>query len=149
MNMLFAINRTTPYKISQTTAPNVINALIHAIVLAVVNQRRQQQVATLQSVAFFLAHTRASPTELHSRMLGAIFLSSIEGASHTIWNNLFRMSKSSFNALFEWLQGHTLLYSGRVSAREKLMIFLYIVCQGITHRIAAFLFGRSEETINR
>ena len=60
------------------------------------------------------------------------------------------MSKGSFNALLEWLLVHTLLRPGRdVSGQEKLLIFLYIVCQGVTHRTAAFLFGRSEGTIHR
>ena len=39
--------------------------------------------------------------------------------------------------------------SRNVSEREKLLIFLYTVCQGMPQNITAFLFGRSDETINR
>ena len=139
-------NDQNPYNMPETTTPNMVNALV----LALINRRRQQQVEALQTIAFTLSQTRASPTEVHNRGLGEVLLSSLEDSPDIIWNNLVRMSKPSFNALLEWLLGHTLHCTGRhVSVREKLLIFLYIVCQGVTHRVAAFLFGRSEETINR
>ena len=107
-------------------------------------------MAALQGAAYVLAHINASPTELHDRVLGKTLISTLEDASNTIWIELLRMSKASFEALLEWLEARTPLRSGRhISVREKLIIFLYIVCQSNTHRMIAFLFGRSVDTINR
>ena len=39
--------------------------------------------------------------------------------------------------------------SREVSEREKLFIFLFIVCQGVPQNTVAHLFGRSDKTINR
>ena len=93
---------------------------------------------------------KTSPTILHSREMGAMFLATIENGSPSMWRRLFRMTKPSFNALCDWLASNTMFRCSRnVSGREKLLIFLYIVCQGMPHNVAAFLFGRSDETINR
>lgn len=115
-----------------------------------VSLRHQQVLATLQAVQFALVHFVKSSSALHNRALGIMLLSTIEDAPDTIWLNMIRMTKGSFDALIEWLRLHTLFRSGRhVPEQEKLLIFLYIVCQGMTYRAAAFFFGRSEETIFR
>ena len=91
-----------------------------------------------------------SPATLHRRELGVALLATIEDGSPALWRRLFRMTKPSFNALCGWLAENTMFRRGReVSEREKLFIFLFIVCQGAPQNIVAHLFGRSDETINR
>ena len=120
-----------------------------AIVAAVVRRRRMLLHMLLLCPAYVPRYI-TSPTTLHRRHMGVALLATIENGHPAMWQRVFRMTKPSFNALCGWLASNTMFRRGReVSEREKLLIFLYIVCQGAPQNIVAHLFGRSDETINR
>ena len=90
-----------------------------------------------------------APATLHRRALGKALLEGLEDGAPAMWQRLFRMTKASFEALVDWLRMNTMFKGGRVSEREKLLIFLWIVCQGAPHGTVAHMFGRFDEIISR
>ena len=79
-----------------------------------------------------------------------MLLDTIENGPPLLWLQYFRMTKASFDALCGWLTTNTKLRGSlEVSVREKVLIFLFIVCQGTPQSTVGFLFGRSDETVNR
>ena len=63
---------------------------------------------------------------------------------------IFRMEKRTFRGLVTWLEHRGgLVASSYIDPNEKTLIFLYIVCQGYTIRMAALYFGHSLDTIHR
>ena len=91
-----------------------------------------------------------APGTLHRRAVGNALLEGLLDGAPAMWQRLFRMTKASFEALLDWLKQDTIFKgSHRASEQEKLLIFLCIVCQGMPHNIMAYIFSRSDETINR
>ena len=120
-----------------------------AIVAAVVRRRRMLLYMLLLCLAV-VPNYITSPTTLYRRHMGVALLATIENGHPAMWQRVFRMTKPSFNALCGWLASNTMFRRGReVSEREKLLVFLHIVCQGAPQNIVAHPFGRSDETINR
>lgn len=61
---------------------------------------------------------------------------------------LFRMSKSMFFELVSWLQQNTEIKdSQRLTIETKVLIFLYVICQGTTQRMAAHFFRCAQRTV--
>ena len=89
---------------------------------------------------------------LTSRNVGdAVLAWTFTKAPDTVWESIFRMPKHCFFSLLEWLLTNTNLgNTGRfVKPKEKLLLFLYIVCQGHTVRSTAYQFHRAYETVHR
>jgi hypothetical protein len=64
--------------------------------------------------------------------------------------DMVRMRAPTFFTLVRWYKRNTALSSSKgVCLEEKVLIFLYIVGQGVTHRLAGFTFGHSPATISR
>ena len=64
--------------------------------------------------------------------------------------DVLRMPLDTFEGLCAWLQEHGGLRDSRwVSAKQKLVIFLWIVAQGVSQRTAGEIFQHSTGTISR
>ena len=103
------------------------------------------------SILKCILNGRKPPTPfLHPRIMGLTMAAVLDVAPNTMWRRIYRMNKESFKALLCWLQAKTTFKeSPYMKDEEKLLIFMYIVCQGSPHGVAAYYFGRSDETINR
>jgi hypothetical protein len=121
--------------------------------VAVIQHRRR----AIQLLCVFIqmqVHLLPSPPiqRLHNPSFGATWREAMEGCPDITWEILFRMPKSSFNALVDWLAENTDLPQfcrADVCLREKLKIFLFIVSHGNPIRLVSFWFGRSWETVHR
>jgi hypothetical protein len=69
--------------------------------------------------------------------------------------NMTRMELTTFKALVNWMKSNTELKDSNparwnsISAEQKMLIFLYITTQGVSHRNAAEMFNHSTDTISR
>lgn len=88
---------------------------------------------------------------LVSHELGMIWIRHMENAPSQVWQDIFRMRKECFNLLCTWLtQNTTILQSStKIPVRERVMMFLYVVCQGASRRTTGHLFGRAAATVQR
>ena len=127
--------------LDQTAGSVAANGTDDAIVAAIARSRRMLLYMILLCITFVPKYT-TSPATLHRRDTGLTLLATIENGSPAMWRRVFRMTKPSFNALCGWLASNTMFRRGReVSEREKLLIFLYIVCQGTPQNIVAHLLN--------
>ena len=125
-------------------------AASRAISTGVANRTRSMALLVMKYITSIIANQRGIPQPLHFSRAGLEFMTSFDIGPVTMWIETFRMTKASFDALLNWLIVHTVLEGSRyITAREKLFIFLYIVCQGVTQTAAAYLFAHSDETIYR
>lgn len=125
-------------------------AASRAVSAAVTNRTRTMALVVMQYMTFIIANKRGTPQLLHFSRAGLEFVTSFDIGPVTMWMETFRMTKVSFDALLNWLTVHTTLRGSRyITAREKLFIFLYMVCQGVTQTATAYLFAHSDETIYR
>ena len=119
-----------------------------------IERKRRVVVAVVALTIQTFLHAPSPPTQtLHLRHMGDTFIAMLDNAVDQCWNDLFRMRKSCFVALRTWLLTHTTLGQPRrgdtTSAHEKLIIFMYIICQGATIRHTALIFGRALGSIHR
>ena len=116
-------------------------------------RRQRDAIAVYVLLVTLTLHLLPSPpcNTLVSHHVGAILIQHLEEAPLQVWQDAFRMSKECFNALCIWLSAYTNLPEtcSKTSLRHKMMMFLYLVCQGSTRRITGYVFGRSVETVHR
>ena len=128
-------------------------AITTAIIAGVANRSRDRTLVLTQYVLYLQQNYRRLfqiPRPLHYSLAGQEFMHSFIGAPETMWLDTFRMTSVSFGALLTWLMENTGFEGSRyISAQERLFVFLYMLCQGITQTAAAYLFGHSNETIYR
>ena len=120
------------------------------IVTTGANRRRTVMLALLQYITAAAANTRTPPQPLHFSMAGRAYMETFSQGPDTMWLETFRMTKRAYYGLLNWLDFNTDLGGSYfISLHEKLFIFLYMICQGITQTAAAYFFGHSDETIFR
>ena len=131
----------------------VILSITNVVVVGVANRSHIRNLAVIQYVLYLQEHFHKLfyvPQPLHFSHAGQHLIESFIDGPQTMWLETFRMTSFSFDALMGWLIKNTGFQgSSYIPAREKLFIFLYILCQGITQTAAAYLFGHSNETIYR
>ena len=128
-------------------------AITTTLIAGVANRSRHRTLVLTQYVLYLQQNYRRLfqvPQPLHYSLAGQEFMHSFIGAPETMWLETFRMTSVSFGALLTWLVKNTGFEGSRyISSNERLFIFLYMLCQGVTQTAAAYLFGHSDETIYR
>ena len=121
----------------------------------VLYSRRRRQAALVFLILISLYHDlMPSPPfqVLAHRSLGRYFITTLENADHGVWESLFRMRKECFDALCNLLAANTELSQcseAEVTFREKVMMFLWQICNGDPRRRCSFVFRRAIETVHR
>ena len=114
---------------------------------------RLNGMAILLMIVSILQALEPSPPlqSLVSHELGITWIKHIENAPSQVWQDLFRMRKRCFDLLCTWLTQRTKLLqrSTKIPLRERVMMFLYLVCQGASRRTTGHIFGRAGATVQR
>lgn len=114
--------------------------------------RRKLRVAVAVIVVILVAVNRSEPSATQwDPSQGYLLTERVLSGRHSLPDtDLLRMPVMTFLSLLHWLESHGGLESSRyTSARERLLMFFFIVGHGQTMRKTAFEFGHSTETVNR
>jgi hypothetical protein len=127
---------TMPATAIQVAAAVYAAALFHVIAIAILEQAMRDWRPGVRSV-----HPR--------KWQGMARAYELSDLNPTECRNLLRMDQQSLKGLLQLVKTHGLEDDRLVSAKEKLIIFLYICAQDATQRVAANYFQHSSRTISK
>ena len=117
------------------------NSTFYLAPLAAIWRRRDAIAVYVLLVTLILHLLPSLPCNtLVSHHVRAVWIQYIEKALLQAWQDTFRMPKECFNALCIWLSNYTNLPEtcSKTTLRHKMMMFLYLVCQGSTRRTTSY-----------
>ena len=133
-------------------------------IIRIAIHRRRLQIFFIIYFLFFADHEeeqsgqRGSFRSVHSDRLRGVSLTNqflFHGGGDRLIRDLFRMGRDTFYALANCLKRHTSLSGAllsdpnHVSVEQRVLIFLYVTCQGHTFRDTCMDFQHSNETVSR